>query len=456
MREMREPLILSAIEKYALKGAARFHMPGHKGRGEFGKLFPVAATDVTELSFSGSLEAGEGVVREAEEQIAEVLNAARSHLVTDGSSAAILSMIFAASKRGDKIVIPRISHKSVYNALKLFGLEPLFLREEERDGMIIQDVASIEKIVSENDGVAAILLVSPDYYGNVPDLKKAREIANKAGVPLMIDGAHGGHLKFSAPELYAGGYADVWVDGLHKTLPCLTQAAVLNVNDESLSGDVAEGLSIFRTTSPSYPIMASAEYGIYYGEHVGREGYEKLFALADGFKNGAARTGYRFASADDKTKIILDCPSSEVDCGKLAGFLEERGVFPEFSNGRYIVFMASINSAPEDFDKLLAALISFRGKFGRENADNMRNRALIGYKPKRRTDYLSAARAPGEWVDLKESAGRISASDAGFFPPCYPVITAGEEIDRNIISALAGREDVFGLDGGKIKTVKEK
>ena len=453
---MREPLILRAIEKYAEKSPARFHMPGHKGGGEFQKLFPVARIDVTELSFSGSLETDEGVIEKAEEQMAKVLGSKKTHLVTDGSSAAILAMLYAASKRGDKIIIPRISHKSVYNALKLFNLEPLFLGEEERDGMPVQDVASIEKLALENEGVAAILLVSPDYYGNVPDLEKAKNTAKKAGVPLMIDGAHGGHLKFSAPELYAGNYADAWVDGVHKTLPCLTQAAVLNVNDESLLSDIAEGLSIFRTTSPSYPIMASTEYGVYFGEYVGREGFNKLFALADDFKDKAGRTGYRFAEVADRTKTVIDCLSSGADCQKLSRFLEERNVFAEFADGRYIVLMASVNSTPEDYEKLLSALSLFKDELGRENADNARKRALIGYKPVRRTGYLQAIKAPAEWVRLRDSAGRISASDVGFFPPCYPLITAGEEIDDKIISALCGREDVFGMRDGKIKVIKEK
>lgn len=87
----------------------------------------------------------------------------------------------------------------------------------------------------------------------------------------MVDGAHGAYLKFDADArgLYAGECAHIWVDGSHKTMPTLTQGALLNVNDESLLADAAEGLNMFRTTSPSYPIMASIEYGVKYMEENG-------------------------------------------------------------------------------------------------------------------------------------------------------------------------------------------
>ena len=77
----------------------------------------------------------------------------------------------------------------------------------------------------------------------------------------MLDGAHGGHFRFYSASVYAGEYADIWVDGVHKTLPCLTQTAVLNVNDGACISVAAEAVKIFRTSSPSYPLMASIEYG---------------------------------------------------------------------------------------------------------------------------------------------------------------------------------------------------
>ncbi|MBQ9130108.1 MAG: hypothetical protein IJX59_05015, partial [Clostridia bacterium] len=95
---MREPLILNKIKEYADSNAVRFHMPGHKGQADFCRLFPMAGEDITELSFSGCLESGEGVVRQAEENLAEILGATSSHMVTDGSSCAVLSMMYAASK----------------------------------------------------------------------------------------------------------------------------------------------------------------------------------------------------------------------------------------------------------------------------------------------------------------------------------------------------------------------
>ena len=209
MRKMKRPLILEAIKKYAYRDVARFHMPGHKGLEEYAEIFHGAETDITELSFSGNLSAGKGLIRDAEEQIAKTLGAYSSHIVTDGSTAAIFAMVYAASLRGSKLIIPRISHKSVYNALKIFRMEPVFLPTYEKNGMIVQDVNSIGKLLNREKKAAGVLLVSPDYYGNVPFLEIAAEETRKKGKLLLVDSAHGGHLKFSAPHLYAGEFADV-------------------------------------------------------------------------------------------------------------------------------------------------------------------------------------------------------------------------------------------------------
>ena len=203
MRAMRKPLILTAIKNYADGNPVRLHMPGHKGSAEFSATFPGAELDITELSFSGCLTSGEGIVAEAEIAIAEILGARRSHMVTDGSSASILAMLYALSKRGNKVIIPRNSHKSVYNALKLFNLSPLFLECEEREGIVHQRVESAEDMLAE-EGVSGLLLVSPDYFGQVPKLALARELTERYGKILAVDGAHGGHLKFTSPSLYAG------------------------------------------------------------------------------------------------------------------------------------------------------------------------------------------------------------------------------------------------------------
>ena len=453
MKNMRTPLIFSALEKYAEAGAVRFHMPGHKGRGERYASFNVER-DITELSFSGCLSADSGIVFEAEKNIAEILSARRSHIVTDGSTAAVLAMIFVASTRGKKLIIPRESHKSVYNGLRIFGMEPLFLPSAECDCGNISDVGKIEKILEQNPDAAGAMLVSPDYYGRVQDMRSARKILSAKGKLLFIDGAHGAHLKFCNEKLYAGTYADIWADGLHKTLPCLTQGALLNINNEEILSAAETGLDLFRTTSPSYPIMASCEAGVYMAEAFGKSGFERLYGFSRAFKKKAEAAGYVFYDTEDEAKIVLDCARSGVAADKLFSALEKDGVFAEFSDGRYIVMMISQNTEEKDFLRALSSL----EKYGGENEKisvNVRKRALNKF-PERAMSYVSAINAEYETVECDRAAGRIAACNMGFFPPCFPAIAAGERIDGETAFLLSSAENAFGLRGGKFKVVKEK
>jgi len=448
---MRKPLLLTAIEDYAKSNPARFHMPGHKGGGDMQKRFPFAECDITELSFSGCLTSCEGIVKTAQENVAEILGVGRSHFVTDGSSASILAMLYALSKYGKKVIIPRNSHKSVYNALKLFNLSPLFLECKFVDGIPVQNVDSAKELLKE-DGVAGMLLTSPDYYGQIPDLALARGLTLGAGKFLAIDGAHGGHMKFTCPEKYAGAFADVWVDGVHKTLPCLTQASVLNVNSPALYEGVEEGLSLIRTTSPSYPIMASIEYGIYYAEAEGNEAFSRVFSAVNALKERLSRKEIFFYPAEDRAKLLLDCFKSGIDVSKVCEYLESQGIYPEFSDKRYVVFMVSLNTEESHLLRLEKALEEYVQK-NKKVAQNAQNSGIFTYTAKRCAEYIKAISAPYELVEGKSAIGRISADNVGTFPPCYPVITAGEVFTQDIVDALTGNENVYGKKDGKFKVL---
>lgn len=456
-KQMKKPLILDMLNRYANSSPARFHMPGHKGRNcesDFGKLYSLADYDITELSFSGCLETNEGVILKAENNVAGILGAKRTYFVTDGSSAAILSMIYAMKSRGKKIVVERNSHKSVFNAIELFDLEPLFIPSVFDEDIPKPDIDKLDGILAENTDVCGVILTSPDYYGIVPDLQEAAFIAQKHGILLGIDGAHGGHLKFSGEKLYAGNYADIWVDGVHKTLPCYTQCSLLNVNDESLTSQALKGLSLFRTTSPAYPLMASIEYGEYFAESYGKDLFEILFENTELFKEKASEIGINFLTVSDKTKIVIDCFSSSVEADDLVRFLEKKNVFIEMCDGRYLVLMTSLMTEERDFRMLFSALNEYVKT--RKTPYIAQKRYFFDKSPKRIVPYSKAIRSEFEYVKIEESAGRVSAANAGTFPPCYPIVLAGEEIDEDSANILKRSKNVFGTENDCLKVIKEK
>jgi arginine/lysine/ornithine decarboxylase len=60
------------------------------------------------------------------------------------------------------------------------------------------------------------------------------------------------------------------------------------------------------------------------------------------------------------------------------------------------------------------------------------------------------------WVSLDHAEGKICASTCGLFPPCTPLIRAGERIDSEKLYLLKNANNVFGLHENKILVYKEE
>ena len=445
---MYDYLIYNQLKKYANAGKV-FHMPGHKGRGEFKKMFPLAHLDITELTYSDNLACPDGVIAKAQRDIASILGAASSYILTDGSSLGVFAMLYAASKRGTKVIVPRNCHQSVWNACRVLGLEPVIVQGKTENGVIEPpETEVITRLIVNDSTIAGLIVTSPDYYGNIAPLKEYAEILKKNKRILMVDGAHGAHLAFE-PERqgYAGVYADIWVDGAHKSLSTLTQGAILNVGDTDLISDAEEGLTIFRTTSPSYPVMASVEYGV------------KLLANKKGLcadaKDAAEiirqEKGLTLYPSADWTKVVVDCAPCKMSADEVAQVLEKYNIYCEFSDGRYILFYLSPMVTAGDIKGLIRALKSvFKNK---KLSGTYKSRIAIS--PANRTySFQYAIKKPSEWVPLEEAVGRMCAQNAGLTPPCTPVCVAGEIITDAAVRTLQSGK-TYGLSGGKIRAVKK-
>lgn len=391
-----------------------FHTPGHK----------IGKWDLTELSFSDNLSAPTNCIKQAEEDIAKILGSAKSFILTDGSTSGVFSMLYAAKSLGMKApVVLEPVHKSVYNACEVLGLSPFFASSFDE----------LLGICSLSDSVDGIVCTSPNYYGNVLPLPLLRRICDERNRLLLIDGAHGGHLHFDK-DFYAGAYADLWVDGVHKSLPAFTQGAVVSARTERLATALQRGVDVFRTTSPSYPIMASVEYAVKYPRNESLEQNVRAFAKKhpDFIKVGA-----------DWTKLRLLCDENAFDLQKE---LEERGIYAEFCDGREIVFYLSPATTNRDFSRLKTALTELFPKCQKlKNPDH----APAVFKEIDENEQV-------ELVELSKAEGRICAMNAGLFPPCIPLIKRGEVITKEKIELLQSAPNVYGLIDRKITVIKRK
>lgn len=448
--KMYEYFIYEQLKKYE-RANKSFHVPGHKARGDFKSKFPVAGIDVTELSYSDNLFCPAGVIANAQRDIAQILGARKSYIVTGGSSSGVLTMLYVASKRGNKLIVPRNSHQSVWNACKLFGVEPVIVQGEEKDGIILPPSPEhIEGLVENDVNIAGMIVAQPDYYGNEAPLSAYYSILHSYNRLLIVDGAHGSHLAFE-PERkgYAGVYADMWVDGVHKSLPVLTQGAVVSVNNQNLVPEVEEALCCFRTTSPSYPVMASAEYGIKYIANNPRLVTEAKAAVKT-FKEKAH--GFTFYPSNDWTKLIIDFKPLGISSDAAAEFLEKRGVYAELSDGRYLLFYLSPMTKPRDLSALNLALNRLREN---KKLAGSYKESLPFPKNERTYSFQFALKHKREYVPLKDSGGRMCAVNVGITPPCIPVVAAGEIVSKEAVAVLSGGKSTFGIVGGKIPVVKK-
>lgn len=446
---MFEYLIYSQLKKYA-KADKSFHMPGHKARGDFKSKFPVANMDITELSYSDNLLCPAGVIARAQKEIAEILGAGKSYILTDGSSSGVLSMIYAVRGAGTKLIVPRNSHESVWNACKLFNLEPVIVQGEEKDGILLPpEPALIEKLISSDRTIIGMLATSPDYYGNIAPLKEYSQILKKYNRYFLVDGAHGSHLAFEPDKKgYAGVYADIWVDGVHKTLTALTQGAVVSVNNEKLIPGLEEGLRIFRTTSPSFPIMASVEYSVKYIKNTPKA-LEDAKAAVKAFME---KCPLKIYPSDDWSKLAVDCEPLGISSYDVEKILESKGIYAELSDGKYVLFYLSPAITASDLNGLLSVLTGI--------ANNKKlKKSFVAKSPlpaaERTYSFQYALKQRRELVSLSESVGRMCAANAGIMPPCTPVVAAGEMITDAAVKAFKGARYTFGLVDGKIWVVKK-
>ena len=421
--------VISAIKKYAKKTRVRLHMPGHKGKSVLGISGKLDVTELPEIE-------NEKAVSLAQKDCADILGVKQVFFLTNGATAGILAAIYSVKDICKKIVIERSSHKSVFNACELFGIEPIIRENVSADSL-------------ENDfkteGVGAVLITSPDYYGRVKDYSALKKVCVKYGKKLLIDGAHGNALFYLGLN-YGGAFADVCVEGLHKTNFTFNQGAIISVNDQSLIEKVKKGVSTFSTTSPSYILLASIEYGIkYYAAHK-KDLIKKANAVSRA-KESLCKAGLKIMDAEDPFKITLLTGSIGFSGKDINDALIKKGVYPELYGENQILFMFSAANTFREIKYLKKTVL--RAIKGLNKKEPVKETVTPHVK---KTDYLYAVRAESELTPLSVAAGKVCAENFGTFPPCSPICVAGEVIEKADVENLSG--DAFGVYNGKVRTVK--
>lgn len=458
------------LEKHAALDPISFHMPGHKGSriyrengyGDF--LDSIMDCDITEIPGADNLFQTESIIAETMEKYRKLYEVKASYLLVNGSSGGLISAILATVGRGRRLVMARNCHKSVFNALSLGDITPVYAYPETLAEFGVLGGVSAEEIAAcldENLDADAVLIPSPNYYGICSDIKAIAEEVHKRGKILIVDQAHGAHLKFFSkcgikgfPQAAEDAGADIVINSIHKTLASWTQSALLNVCTDRVDTNLLEDkLQTIESSSPSYPMMAtldiSADLLLEKGEelmHSWQENLEMFYAEAKSIPGLVIME----SDALDRTKMNIDMSAYGINGNELEELLMEKGIFLELVTGNIIMCMSGIGNRRCDYEGLLAGLKAIAA--GRKLTGKQEMR-----QPEALTERLERTALPKEktYVPADEAAGKVCASSIIPYPPGVPIACPGEILTAEVLKYVKARraadEKVIGITAdGKV------
>lgn len=462
------------LEAYEKSNYYGFHMPGHKRNSDVTQANLPYGIDITEIEGFDNLHHAEEIIMEAEVRAASMYHAEETHYLINGSTVGILSAVMGCTKKGGKILMARNCHKSVYHAVFLNELRPVYIYPEFDETMELNMAVSpekIERLLEEHKEVQAVVLTSPTYDGVLSDIERISEIVHQKKIPLIVDEAHGAHFGFHPyfPENANTKGADVVIHSLHKTLPALTQTALIHLNGTRIDRrKIRNYLHIFQTSSPSYVLMASMDECLRMVAEQGDVLFETYVKNLESKRRELKKLKHiRLLETEefDRSKLVLSVKDTilkkenRVFTGKMLyeRLLLEYHLQMEMAAGSYVIAMTSIGDTKEGMDRLLSALFEIDEELEKNSEEEKR------YYLPRQEQVLTSFEVEGmrrmenvKSLSWKESAGFISMEYAYLYPPGIPLIVPGERITKETAAMLVDYQNKgFSVEGISVENYIE-
>lgn len=472
----RRPL-LDALMQHLAENPVSFHVPGHKSRFAYGHaekefLSGMSKLDLTELPGLDNLHCPTGAIREAQELAAEVYGADRTFFLVNGSTCGILAALLTAAHPGEVVVADRFSHSSVASGLALGRLTPAYVdrRVDCDTGIPLSLVPEdLERVIKRRSGASAVIVTSPSYFGICSDIKSISRLAHDNDMILIVDEAHGAHLKFCGclPESAVDAGADIVVQSAHKTLAAMTQGSWLHVKGNRVDiGRLEAMLNIFQSTSPSYPIMASldAARAMMAGSGEAMLSSLVLWVRDVRAKLNSAGKGFfcpgpeyfigKGAYAFDETRLIINVRNAGITGAELDTVLRENGrVYGEMYDYENWLGITTVGNTQTDFRALVNACGAVRTVPG-----TVRDMPDYGCSsPPMILSPWEVMERNSRRVPLEEAQGMVSALGIIPYPPGIPLVCPGERITGNIIQKVKEYSrlgiSIKGCSDGEIEAI---
>lgn len=446
--QLRAP-VAEAMKAYAGDGALAFHTPGHKQGLGAHKLLQELITplglkeEVSLMEELDDLHEPTMCIKEAQELAAALYGADAAYFMINGTSGAIHAMVMGTLQPGDTVLVPRNSHRSMIGGLILAGVSPVFIQPRIDRKLGIPMGLQYEDIVAAADAhpeAKALLLVYPTYYGVTIDLRKVADFVHSRNMLLLVDEAHGPHLKFSdrlpCQALDAG--ADMAAQSTHKILGSMTQTSILLARNGRVDLErIRSAASLLQSTSPNQLLLASLDIARLQMAEQGEALVGRAVELAEALRQavneipGLWSFGADYLPAGeslDLTKVTVSVRGLGITGVQAESILRhEYKIQCELSDAYNLLFIISYADTARQVEILVNALQGLAAQFA-----GAQKLALPVEMPPIPTGGISpraAFFAGRDVVDFEEAAGSIAAEQIMFYPPGIPILSPGDRIE---------------------------
>lgn len=462
MNQKETPLFDALIE-YGKKQIYSFHVPGHKDgvtfpeRGEalFHEILKIDATEVLGLD---DLYDPTDVILSAQELLIDLYKTKKSYFLVNGTTVGNLVMVLSACRPHDKVLVQRNSHKSIFNALKMARVNPVFIAPESGRSGIPVGISreTVRDALEQHPDAKALILTYPNYYGMAKkDYEEIIRYVKEKGLLVLVDEAHGAHFIMGSPvpksTLSMG--ADIVVQSAHKTLPAMTMGSYLHILSQRIDFEkVEEYLERLQTSSPSYPIMASLDLARAHLASIDREKLQSILKDIDAFKLGIMEKGFDCVEEDladqDPFKVILRADGQGFH---LQEALFSAGLYPEMADRDHVLLTLPIGGR----FPVKEILPVFEKVFGHFIPNRLVEGVPYDLQSQPMTtpviSYEASERLEKELIPLQQAEGRIAAKMVIPYPPGVPLLLDGERITDDHLDHMKALLDAgarfHGLNG---------
>lgn len=443
---MKTP-ICDFVASYNRKNALRLHMPGHKGTGVLG----CEGLDITEIDGADSLYEAQGIIKESEKNAGKLFGA-DTFYSTEGSSLCIRAMLYLtdlyAKAKGERttVLAGRNAHKTFLSAVALLDIDVEWLYPQNNSSYVSCPISPDyleQTIVGMEQKPTAVYVTSPDYLGNILDIKSIAEVCRKYGVLFLVDNAHGAYLKFllhSKHPMHFG--ADMCCDSAHKTLPVLTGGAYLHISHTApkmFAQRAKDALALFGSTSPSYLILQSLDAANRYISQDYPKHLREFIKSVDKLKETLKKNNYDILNTEP-LKITFRTNTYGYSGIEFAEILASRNIICEFCDPDFLVLMLTPEIGTSGLKIIEGELLDIEPK-------KYRLTKAPKLSPMKKVMSVKEAMfSQSEVIPSVESVGRILATPSVSCPPAVPIAVPGEELSERAV-------DTFGYYGIKNVTV---